>query len=319
MHPTLTHSASSLLRRALALAAVVSFLAARVGAQTAAAPSPPAATPPVATNPAAGLGAVAEMVYEHDFSAGIKNTGNGELGVDHFGLGVKSSQDWGQNHLVSELAYTYINYDFTGIASPFSSVNKLGGSLYYTRDIDSQWGAFGYLAAGFAADTSASFTDGGQVALAAGSTYKFDQDLSVAVGPMFYTRPEDDTSWTLFAEANWKFLPQWELHAFAGDSYGVTVAYDIFNDHQTVADASVEYNSHWFEISPVAAGNRSVNETDVVLKLGVRQLFWGNYFARGYVSMLLDREYQFHVNGNSASSADVEDSFGLGFELGLAF
>jgi hypothetical protein len=146
-----------------------------------------------------------------------------------------------------------------------------------------------------------------------------DKDLSVSIGPMYYTRPQDTASWTIFGEANWKFAPQWELHAYAGPSYGATVAYDIFNNQQTIADATIEYKSRWFITSPTAAGNNSVNETDIVLKLGVRQIFADHYFVRGYISALFDREYQFHTNGNSASSADVDDTFGLGFELGMAF
>jgi hypothetical protein len=307
---------STALRRTLALTATLFFSAASLGAQTNA-PAP--AAPVSATSPAAGLGAVAETMYEHDFSAGIKNTGNGEMSEDHFGIGVKTSQNWDQNHLVANLAYSFVHYDFTGVQAPFSSVSKLGGSLYYARDIAEQWGAFGYLAAGFAADSTTNFLDGGQVGFATGPTYKFDENLSVAVGPMIYNRLEDGTTWTIFGEANWKFQPQWELHAYAGTAYGVTVAYDIFNDHQTVADATVEYNSHWMELSSVAAGSRSVNETFVELKLGVRQIFCGNFFARGYVSLLLDREYQFHVNGNSANSADINDTFGLGLEVGAAF
>jgi hypothetical protein len=306
------------LRHTLALAVTALFSLANLGAQTTPAPTP-ATTPPVTTSPAAGLGMIAEAMYEHDFSAGIKNTGNGELSIDRFGLGIKTSQNWGDNHLVGGLTYSFNHYDFTGIQAPFSSVNKIGASDYFTHDFDSQWGAFGYIGAIFAADSTTNFFDGGQVAASIGPVYKFSQDLSVAVGPMIYTRLEDTTTWSVFAEANWKFFPQWELHAYAGTSNGVTVAYDLFNDQQTVADATVEYNSRWFQLSSVAGGDRSVNETDVALKLGVRQIFWGNYFARGYVSMLLDREYQFHVNGQSANSADIEDALGLGLEVGAAF
>jgi len=313
MHSSIL-TASPVLRRTL----VALFLTASLGAQTTPAAAP-AAAPPAAAAPSTSLFAVAEAQYEHDFSAGIKNTGSGELNVDHFGLGVKASQDWDQNHLVSELGYTFVHYDFTGVQAPFSSVNKIGGSVLYTRDIDAQWGAFGYLGAMIAADSTTNFFDGSQIAFAAGPTYKFSEDLNVDIGPMIYTRLEDSATWTAFAEAHWKFAPQWELHAYAGASNGVTVAYDIFNNHATVADATVEYNSHWFEVSSVAGGSRSVNETETVLKLGVRQMLNESCFVRGYVSMLLSREYQFHIAGNSANSFDVNDTLGLGIEIGTAF
>ena len=101
---------------------------------------------------------------------------------------------------------------------------------------------------------------------------------------------------------------------------GVTVSYDIFNNRATVLDASVEYNSDWYRLqdNPAGAG-QAMDETDVTVKFGVRQALSRQFFVRGYVSGIFDREYQFHVNGNSANSFDVKPSAGLGVELGAAF
>jgi len=298
------------------LSAASALLAASVSAQTA--PASGNSTMPTAAEAQQGIGLVLVTSYEHLFSANVYHGNAGSVRSDRFNLGAQLTQDlWGGN-MTTGVSYSYLGYDFRGTTGAFGDVNKLGASDYYTQDIQDNWGAFGYIAAGFASETSASFSDGAQLAVAAGPTYKVNENLDLAAGPMFYTRLEDSGTFTLKAEANWKFLPQWNLHAYAGIANGVTVAYDIFNNNQTVVFASADYNSNWMRLSALPAGNRSVNETDTVLKLGVRQIFAGHYFVRGYISSVLDREYQFHVNGSSSYSFDVRDAFGAGVELGVA-
>jgi hypothetical protein len=41
--------------------------------------------------------------------------------------------------------------------------------------------------------------------------------------------------------------------------------------------------------------------------------------VRGYIAGIFGRNYQFHVNGNSANSFDVGATFGLGLGAGMSF
>jgi len=265
-----------------------------------------------------GIGLVLVGSYEHLFSANVRNGNIGSLRSDRFSVGAQLSQAaWGGN-MTTIASYSDIAYDFHGTVGAFGTVNKIGVSEYYTHDIQGNWGVFGYAAAGLIAENAASLSDGGQFAIAAGPTYKFSKDLNVAFGPMYYNRLEDSGTFTLKAEANWNFLPQWSLHAYAGVTNGVTIAYDLFNDDQTVIFASADYNSTWIRLSPIPAGNRSVNETYTNAKLGIRQIFAGHYFVRAYIEQVLNREYQFHTAGHSSYSFDVHNTMGIGVEAGVA-
>jgi len=315
--PTLTHPA--LFRRALVLACITLCLA-PLRAQTA-----PAAgnttTTPAATAPAASKSfeCVGEAIYEHIFSGDLNSGATGKMRTDRFAIGLQHTEDWTDDHLALTLGYSYENYSFSGTQSPFSNVQKLGADVLYSHDFKPDWGAFAFLSAGHSAETATSLNDGGQFAFAAGPSYNFSKVLTLSAGPMYYSRMEDDNTWTIMAQAKWLFLPQWELRAYAGIVNGVTVSYDVFGNKATVADASLEYNSRWFRLRDTPAGKAAVNESDGTLKFGVRQALNQNVFVRGYLSYVFSREYQFHVNGNSANSFNVDSSWGLGLEIGVVY
>jgi len=303
---------AGLLQSLTTLAVLAVLGAGSLCAQTAPAASANTTTPQ-------GLGITVISLYEHQFSADLKSGATGSMSSNRYSIGGKDDMNWGDDHLSTGLSYTYLNYDFSGTNAPFGNVQKLGASVYYSHDFDKDWGVFSLVNGGFASETAASLSDGAQIAVAAGPTYNFDKDLSLAVGPMLYTRLEDSATFIPMAELNWKFLPQWQLRGFLGVKNGATISYDVFGNNVTVADASLEYESNWFRTRATPAGNQAVNETDVALKLGIRQAFSEHCFARVYLSVLLDREYQFHVNGNSANSFDTDTSIGLGLEVGVLF
>jgi hypothetical protein len=304
-------------RRAATLAALA-LAAAPLGAQQTA---PASGTAPASASAApTPLNDVMVLFYEHDFSASIKSTASGKLNENQFGIGDQYTHDAGENHRVISWAYIYNNNNFSGVNAPFGNVQQLGLNAYFAHDFSPDWGAFGYVSAGLSAETAASFSSGGQIAVALGPTYQVNKDLSLALGPMYYTRMEDANTFIPMADVKWAFLPQWELHAYAGVSNGVTVSYDVFNNKATVVDASLDYNSSWFRTRDNAAGaGQAVDETDTTLKIGVRQALCEHCFIRGFVSGIFDREYQFHANGNSANSFNVNATVGLGLELGLLF
>ncbi len=258
--------------------------------------------------------------FEHDFSANLKDSASGKLNENIYGVGGQYTHDSGDNHRVVSWAYIYTNNDFSGTTAPFGNMQQFGLNGYFAHDFSPDWGAFGYISAGFSADTAMTLTRGGQIAVALGPTYQVNKDLSLALGPMYYTRMEDANTVIPMADVKWAFLPQWDLHAYLGVSNGVTVSYDVFNNRATVLDASVEYDSSWFRLRDNAtAAPQAVDETDVTVKFGVRQALCPYCFVRGYVSGIFDREYQFHVNGNSANSFNVKPALGLGVELGVMF
>jgi hypothetical protein len=197
--------------------------------------------------------------YEHDFSADLKDGASGKLNENIFGVGGQSKGDFGDNHVIASWAYIYDNNNFSGTAAPFGNLQQLGVNGYFAHDFSPDWGAFGYISAGLSADTDASFSRGGQFAIALGPTYQVNKDLSLAFGPMYYTRIEDSNTWIPMADLKWAFLPQWDLHAYLGVSNGVTVSYDVFNNRATVLDASVDYNSNWYRLqnNPAGAGRRN--------------------------------------------------------------
>lgn len=307
----------TLSRHALALSLLaVSF--ASLHAQTTPATASNTTSAP-AKDSAKRLDVVIVGVYEHIFSADIKNGGSGSMSANRFGVVTQHAQDWEADHLTYSLAYFYVNYDFSGTAAPFGNVQKLGVNVLYTHDINPDWGAFGFLSTGLTAETATSLSKGGQIALAVGPTYNVNKVLSVSAGPMFYSRIEDSDTCTIYAKALWKFRPQWELVGYAGTSNGAKVSYDVFDNQATVVDAALNYNSHWFRTRDVPAGKQAVNESFADLTFGVRQALSQNFFVRGYVTYLFSREYQFHVNGNSANSFDVKPSYAIGLEVGAAF
>jgi hypothetical protein len=277
-----------------------------------------AAAPADNSNPRLNL--VMEGVYEHIFSADLKNGGSGSMSANRFVVGLQHWHDRGDdNHFRYELGYAYTNYDFGGTSAPFGNVQKLGASILYTHDFNPEWGGFAFVSGGYSAETATSLSKGGQLAIAAGPAYNFSKTLTVSAGPMFYSRLEDSDTWTPYAKADWKFLPQWELIGYAGTSNGVKVIYDVFGNPATVVDASLNYNSHWFRTRDVPAGKQAVNESYADFTLGVRQALSQNFFVRGYATYLFSREYQFHVAGNAANSFDVKPAVGLGLEIGAAF
>ncbi len=306
-----------LFRRLLPVALLALPLA-PLGAQTA----PTAANPtPAATAPSAdtSLKFAAQALYEHIFSAHMNSGGTGSLSTNTFTIGLQHTLDLEADHFKIDAGYGYENYDFSGGPPPFGDVQRPGASLLYLHDINPDWGAIGYLQAGFSAATAASFGDGGQVALAAGPSYNFSKVLTVSAGPMFYSRLEDENTVTIYAQAKWDFLPQWELHAYAGINNGATVSYDVFGNQATVAEATLEYTSRWFRLQDAPGVTQAVNESYGTFKVGVRQALSENYFVRGYLAYVFSREYQLHVNGNSASSFNVDSSWGIGIAVGAAF
>lgn len=305
------------LRRTLAVA-LAALVSANAHAQTA--PASGSATPAPTAAPAAHepLSLIVQGGYEHVFSADVKNT-SASMSTNRFALGAQHAMDWDADHLTVALGYAYINYDFSGVQSPFGNVQKIGANALYSHDFNQDWSAFAYVSAGFSAETAGTLGDGGQVAIAAGPTYKVNRVLTVSAGPMYYSRIEDEDTWTIYARVKWDFLPQWNLSAYAGVSNGATLTYDVFGNQATVVDASLDYNSRWFRLRDQPGAKSAVNESDASLKFGVRQALSENFFVRGYILYLFSREYQFHVNGNSASSFDVNSSWGLGFEVGAAF
>ncbi len=311
-------SPSVFLPRALSFALLAATLA-PLRAQTAPASANTTAPAPAATAPAGTPQFVAVGLYDHLFSANLNDGASGSLRTDRLALGLQSSQDWTEDHLSISLAYAYINYDFSGTQSPFGNVQKLGVNLLYSHDFNPDWGAFGFISTGDSAETATDLDKGDQHAFAAGPTYNYSKVLTLSAGPMFYTRMEDSNTWTLMAQAKWLFLPQWELRAYAGIDNGATVSYDVFNNRATVADASLEYNSRWFRLRDLPGAKQAVNESDGTFKVGLRQAINESVFVRGYVEYVFSREYQFHVNGNSANSFGVSSAWGLGLELGVAF
>jgi len=308
-------------QRTLALALLVASLA-PLRAQTAPASAntttaaAPAATAPA---PAGAPQFVVETVFDHLGSANLNNGASGSLSTNRFIIGMQDLQDWTDDHLSLSAAYLYENYDFSGTQAPFGNVQKLGANLLYSHDFNPDWGAFGFLSLSHSAETATSLEKGSQVAFALGPTYNFSKTLTLSAGPMFYSRMEDTDTWTIMAQAKWLFAPQWELRAYAGISNGATISYDVFNNRATVADASLEYNSRWFRLRDLPGVKQAVDETDGTLKFGVRQAINQSVFVRGYVEYVFSREYQFHVNGNSANSFNVDATWGVGLELGVAF
>jgi len=300
------------LRRA-AVGVIFALTALPVGAQTA----------PQA--PAGGKLSVSplflDLQYEHDFSANLKSGAAGNLTANAMQLQLGEKIDADVNHLAVGLSAAYINYSFGGLSPvPFGNVQKLGFQAHYDFDINEQWKLFAQVNAGFAAVTKRSLSSGGQFAVAAGPTYAVSPSLTVSAGPMFYSRMEDSDTLTPYADVTWTPLAQWTFRAYAGMTNGVSAAFDIFNNQATVADASVEYNSRWFRAQDTAAGlKQAVDETDTTVKIGLRQAMSPACFIRGFVSASLGREYQFHTNGHSANSFDVNSIFGVGIEIGGKF
>jgi hypothetical protein len=288
-------------------------LAAPLGAQTAPA-TPPAKAP-------APLNDVMVAFFDHDFSANLKSGASGKLNVSSIGLGGQYKHDWDDNHLVDSWAYIYSDNNFSGASVPvFGNVQQLGVNGYFAHDFSPQWGAFGYVSAGLSAETAISLSRGGQIAVALGPTYQVNKDLSLALGPMYYTRMEDTNTWIPMADLKWNFMPQWDLHAYAGVTNGVTVSYDVFNNRATVVETSLEYNSTWFHARDSAAGARqAVNQSDTTFKVGVRQALSEQFFVSGYVSGIFSREYQYHTNGHSANSFNADATIGLGCSVGFVF
>jgi len=262
-----------------------------------------------------------EVMYEHDFNADLKDGASGSMRSNEYELyGNYSFHLTNQDRLIIGADYLYMNYEFDGGPAPFGNVQQIGATAWYTHDFNRQWGAFGYLYGGFAAETAGSLQDGDQGALAFGPTVKVTPELGLAFGPMYYSRLEDEGAWTLLVDMGWNFLPQWNLHVYTGIANGATVSYDLFNNQATVLDASLEYNSFWFRLrdGPGGAG-QAVDERDWALRFGVRQKLSDNFFVRGYVAAIFDREYHFHVNDSSAGSFKVDSTLGVGVELGAAF
>ena len=319
---------SPALRRAVALA-VFALAAAPLGAQTASQTSP--VFPDAPDNKLTLSPMFLDLQFEHDFSANLKKGAAGNLTSSSYQIQIGQTIDygsktfgWGANQLALGVSSSYINNTFSGINPvPFANVQKLGFQLHDDYGFESNYihaYVFAHVNAGFAAETVRSLSSGGQFSVALGPTFVLRNYLTISAGPMYYSRMQDADTVTLYADATWTPAAQWTIKAYAGVSNGVSVAYDIFNNQATVADASVEYNSRWFRARDTAAGlKQAVDETDTTVKFGVRQAMSPACFIRGYVSAILGREYQFHTNGNSANSFDVNSIFGLGLEIGGQF
>ncbi|HVU37280.1 MAG TPA: hypothetical protein VHC95_03020, partial [Opitutales bacterium] len=185
----------TLLHRTLAVA-LAALACANAGAQTA--PASGNATPAPATPAHEPLSLIVQGGYEHVFSADVKGT-SASMSTNRFALGAQHAMDWDADHVTVALGYAYINYDFSGAQSPFGNVQKIGANALYSHDFNPDWSAFGYISAGFSAETAGTLGDGGQVAIAAGPTYKVNRVLTVSAGPMYYSRIEDEDTWTIYA------------------------------------------------------------------------------------------------------------------------
>jgi hypothetical protein len=259
--------------------------------------------------------------YEHDFSAGLKDGPTGNLATNRYDAKLKFAQDWDANHLSFGATYSYINYDFSGVANlaPFTNVQGFDMNLYYACDIADGWGAFGLLEGGFFAETAATLTRGEEFVGALGGTYKFNDSLSLFAGPMYYTRLEENASLTLFGGVKWNVTPQWMLSAFAGIDNGGTVAYDVFGNLHTVVDLTADYTSYWFRTTPIPAGTQAVNERQATVSLGVTQQLGGGFYIRPYVGGVFLRHYQYLVNGHAANNFEVGAGALIGLQVGASF
>ncbi len=261
-----------------------------------------------------------DALFEHDFKADLKDGAAGDLNVNQFELrGDYALNLTNQDRLIIGADYLHLDYNFDG-TEPFGNANQVGANVYYTHGIDNQWGFFGFLYGGFAAENSSSMDRGGQVAVAVGPTWDTGKNLTLAFGPMYYTRIEDDGKFSLMLNLDWTFAPQWNLYLYTGISSGATVTFDVFNNHQTILDASLAYDSFWFSAHDNPAGvHQGVDQTDLTLKLGVRQSLTDIIFLRGFISAIFERKYQFYAGDNSTNSFQVDPTVGIGLELGVAF
>ncbi len=277
-------------------------------------------TPTVVMTPAQMGGRLGVMV-EHDFESDLTDGASGNMNVtDYEVYGNYAHHFTDTDRLTVGADYLYRDFNFHGTGSPFGDVQQAGVNGWYAHDFDQQWGGFAYLYGGFAAEKAASFGDGGQLAGGFGPTVNVTNDLHFAIGPMVYSRPGDDAAVAIVGNLEWAFLPQWNLHLYAGISDGATVSYDIFNDHTTTLETSLEFNNFWFRAQDGPGGTeRGVVETDVTFKVGVRRELGNNFFIRGFISGIFDREYQFHTGDHAAGSFKVDPTAGVGLELGWSF
>jgi hypothetical protein len=287
----------------------VALLVARLGAQSTGATTPPVDAP-------ATINYVAEAIVQHDFTTSLKDGASGHISIQRFGGAFVNTYDKGDNHIADSLAYLFINYDFTGLPAPLHSVNAAIADLKYTRDLNKDWSAFVDVSPSALADTSAGFLDGGQISVAAGPVWRVSKDLTITAGPQYYTRLVNSPAWRVYADASWAFAPQWSLHVVGGSSTGAGLAYDLFNDNKTVVDLTTTYNDAQIRLAPAPGNHAAVDQTDVTVKLGVRQLLGGGFFIHGFVDYIASREWQVHLNGNSAASFNGKNTIGIGFELG---
>ncbi len=260
-------------------------------------------------------------MFEHDFKADLKSGAAGNLNVNQFELrGDYALNLSAKDRLIVGAEYMYLNFEFNGGPAPFGNVQQVGANVYYTHGFDGGWGMFGFLYGGSAAESSGSMNHGGQGGVAVGPTWDTGKNLTLAFGPMYFSRIEDHGAVTLMLNMDWAFAPQWNLYLYTGISSGATVTYDLFNDHKTIVDASLMYDSFWFAARDNPAGARQgVNQTDMTLKVGIRQALTPAVFLRGYAAAIFEREYQFHVDDHSTNSFKVDPTLGVGVEIGLAF
>lgn len=264
------------------------------------------------------LGFTFKSGYSHTFGSGL-SAGAGRLAVDRATTGLSYFQRYDTGFLSISADYQYDWNQFSGPAL-FGNTQETGFNIYYTHRIVDNWGVFVLAAGGFAAETAADLSRGGQFSIALGPTYRFSESLSLYAGPLYRTRLENSGQLIGVLGVDWKINPHWALRTFNG---GV-ITYDVFADRATVIDASVEYQTSQLRLrtNPLEGGIGSDNALAVrqlTFGLGVTQTLGERFYVRVHCDVSTLRRYQFRSNGNSSSQFDASTGVTVGIQGGVNF
>ncbi len=309
--------------RVAALAAATAFTALPAYGQALISPSTATAEAPVTDVPERDhepgspvrYSAGAAVTYRRDFQTDLRRGATGTMAGNHTDTQVTFGAGMGVHDVRVRAGYRYDGNEFRGGQAPFGNTQFVGTMLSYTGEYTEEWGAFGIVGGGLAAETAANLSDGKLFTVSFGPSYRFSENLKVFAGPMFRTRLEDNNKWTPIAGVEWQIDKQWSLRTYNG----ATLAYDVFEDRKLVLELRGEYQTDQFRLRDQPGQKRALVTRAVRAGVAATYQFTELFYVRTTVDGVFLQKYQFRINGGSANNFDADATPSLSIQVGARF
>lgn len=269
------------------------------------------------------IGATLSQGATYTIPTKMRSGAPGKMDVFQLETVVSYRKRWETNRLNLSLSYLHSDYDWSkGSPKYFDRINQLSLSgIYQHRFEGSNWGAYLIATTSMGSESGTSLTANTSYLTSAGASYAFSDNLTLSVGGLFISKPQESDRFFPIAFVEWTIDKHFSLRTFNG----ATLIYDVYADRELVLDFTAQYNSPSFRInrqyvsSVGALARPSVEAKSISASVGATYHIGGPFSLRGYVQGDFWREYKFRANNDKYMTLKGKPAMSFGLEVSARF